>query len=119
MVATMMLGACAIHHEPQYQSISAEGWALADTITFAPSEDHVAWTQIHVRTSELYPFTQLAIELTCDTLCDTLIIDIAPTARMQLAQSSKALLYPVSAPIYLRHIMTTDTLRGVHNIGLE
>lgn len=117
--AILVLAGCTIYHEAQYQSISAKGWALTDEITFKPSPDSIAWTQIHLRTSEHYPFTQLVIELTCDSVVDTLCISIAPAARMQPAHSAMAFPRPISKPITLRHIMTTDTLRGVHEIGLE
>lgn len=117
-VITLMV-ACTLQHEAQYKSMDAYGWALADSLTFEPSPDSVAWTRIHVRTSERYPFTQLTLELKCDTLCDTLSIDISTGARMQPTVSTATLPYPVAAPLTLRHIMSTDTLQGVHAVGVE
>lgn len=119
IAAAALTSACTLEHEPEFQSISDEGWALTDSLTFAPSPDSTAWTKLHVRTTERYPFTQLALELTSDSLCDTLCIDIATGARMQPTLSTTLLPYPASAPLTLRHIMATDTLQGVHEIGVE
>lgn len=111
--------ACTQRHSAVYLCVDAEAWELGRELTFEAPTDSQAWTILHVRTAADYPYTTLALELRYDTLCDTLILPITESLGTRLQHSSAPLPCPINGPVRVRHIMATELLSGITNIGIE
>lgn len=116
---SLALMACTQRHSAVYLCVDAEAWELGRELTFEAPVDSQAWTTLHVRSSAAYPYTTLALELRYDTLCDTLVLPIAAPLGTRLQHSSAPLPRPINGPIRVRHIMATELLSGITNIGIE
>lgn len=111
--------ACTQRHTAIYHDVDAEAWEYGRELSFEASADSQAWTTLHVRSTAAYPYTTLALELRHDTLCDTLVLPIAAPQGTQLQHTSQPLPRPVMGELRVRHIMATELLPGITNIGIE
>ena len=134
----LTLGGCSrpSDHTSQYRNISDQGWLYGDTLTFAPEHynslckgDFV----VAVRHDSDYPFTQLWLELTTTDEThrvrrDTLRYDLVDRhsnwighgigTSFQLTDTVTGFRHPTGVPVTVRHIMRTDTLTGISQVGV-
>lgn len=121
----------------QYIAIDGAGWRYGTPVTFTPTfRDSVATGHIvaAVTHSSDYPYTTLVLEITGtdargQNFCDTARFAIADEfGRWNGSgigpdfQVTDTIRHPVTltagSPIKVRHVMQTDTLQGVENVGL-
>lgn len=112
------------------------GWAYTDTIAFLPQGLDSAGQQalsIGMRHTAKYPYRNIWLEVSYmqegHTLRDTLGIELAdkygrwlgsglgPTYQIECVLPHLVSISD-STPVYVRHIMRLDTLRGIEQIGI-
>ncbi len=120
----------------EFHQLPPSGWAYNDTVLFTPvTADTVSRgpLSIALRHNNSYEYSNIWIELTWhngpDLKRDTLNIILAdpngrwqgkgfgPSYQIELPVDPRAVVTD-SAPMAVRHIMRTDTLRGIEQIGL-
>ncbi len=136
LAAIITISACSDTERSAFSDIDAPGWRYGDTITFIPSDTAVCAAgaiAVAVRHTNGYEYSNLWVELTY-TSPDTTVAD---TFNIVLAddfghwrgkgvgigyQVVDTLLRDVtidtSAPMLLRHVMRTDTLQDIQQIGI-
>lgn len=118
-------------------NIDPEGWAYGDAVEFTSSQRDTSATgliSIAVRHTNLYPLTQLWLELTvADSLSaqvDTIAMNLADDSGRWLGHGigsdfqlddTIAHQYTIVKPatLQVRHIMHTPLLRGIEQIGIS
>lgn len=134
----MLLGfmACSVsdHAESLYIELPQNGWAYKDTLAFYPAYNRVrsASVTVAVDHSPLYKYNNLWLEISTiderdsivrDTLQIFLCDSTGNWTGTGIASNYQTVSHPVemnlnSNPMYLRHIMRTDTLRYINRIGV-
>lgn len=133
-----LTSACSERHDSvsDFRDLSSEGWPYGEEIPFATAGlDTCGWhkLEIAVRHSASYPFTSLWLELILKN-GDRMVKD---TVEMKLSDSygrwkgkGFGSTYQMAVPIAkryklddstrlsLRHIMRTDTLHGIRQVGI-
>lgn len=140
VIATSLLAAaCSDRHSgySEFKSLPEHGWVYGEELTFVPTQlDTLAARQVYVaiRHTNDYPYSNLWFELSvlndsadavCDTICLTLADDfgrwygsgIGAARQFQLLMP-KPLKVNDSTSIKVRHVMRTDTLRGIEQVGI-
>lgn len=132
------MGGCTPKHNAysDYANISRQGWAYGDTLTFVPQlDDSIAngTLLIALRHSNNYVYRNIWLEIIRDNNgmveCDTLNVELADVygrwygsgfgARYQITDTiDGSVVISDGLPIRLRHIMRTDTLTGIEQVGL-
>lgn len=132
------LTACSDKHSSvaEFQSIDPAGWAYGTSLHFSPTGlDTIKQRSLllTVRHSNAYPYQNIWIEVTTQTLrdkrVDTLNIELADVyGRWHGTGFGPSYQFetPVAKPIALgdtsnisvRHIMRVDTLAGIEQIGI-
>ena len=120
----------------EYHNIPPQGWVYGDSIFFTPEHYNSLCNGrfvVAVRHDTSYPFTDLWLELTTmdvdrhqhrDTLHFPLTdrhgnwVGHGIAASFQLTDTSRVVEHATGLPVSVRHIMRTDTLRGVNQVGL-
>lgn len=115
----MAIASCTQRHHAHYIDLRSPGWERSQRLVFPPSTDSVAWTQFHVRTSLDYPFTELAVEVSCSQGCDTLILPIEHSTDALFSHHSATLPRLYADTVRVRPIMGAELLPGVVSVGLE
>lgn len=131
--------ACSDKHERfgSFSRLSEKGWAYGDTVRITASR--LASTQegrelrLGVRHRTDYPYRNLALEVTYTAdgkvRRDTVIMELADRygswkgngmgpLRQFEAPVFRKVSMPDSSDITIRHVMKTDTLRGISEIGV-
>ena len=125
--------------DSRYETLPVEGWCYGDTIVY-PLElaDTLVRGELSVglEHSPAYKYSNLWLEITyatiadsCETLVrDTLNIQLADSAgnwigtgvasTYQLQSPPTTILLDARKPLTVRHIMRTDTLKGITRAGL-
>lgn len=139
-LAVMILSAgCSDRHDAfgRFTRLPEEGWAYNDTVRITASGlDSVASPKnfrIGVVHDNDYEFRNLVLEVTCRTgnriRRDTIDLELAdaygawkgsglgPEYQAEASVSPKVLIGD-SSEIFVRHVMRTDTLRGINKIGI-
>lgn len=136
LVTILALSACTDTECSTFSDIEAPGWRYGDTITFIPS-DTAACTAgaiaVAVRHTNAYEYSNLWLELTYaspdTTVTDTFNVVLADNfghwrgKGVGIAYQVVDTLLPrvtidTSSPIHLRHVMRTDTLPDIQQIGI-
>lgn len=121
----------------QYRQVGPDGWKYGKSLVFVPQfPDSVAHGRMAVAAthSAQYPYDALWLEIRRISPVGAVLVD---TVRLGLAdgyggwrgtgigpelQLADTLRQPVTlvsgSPVKVRHIMQTDTLRGIEQIGL-
>lgn len=102
-----------------YQPVPEEGWERGRSITFEAAADGAAWTTLHLRTTAVYPYSNLALQLRSSAGCDTVSVSIGAPHGTRLQQSSAPLPRPLQGRVEVRQIMNQEILTGIADIGLE
>lgn len=120
----------------EYRHLPESGWRFNEPVAFAPVHpDSIArgFISVAVRHDNTYPYRALWLELSYkgangvkrDTICLDLADDYGRWmgkgigTSFQLADTLASPMTHVSGDsLVLRHIMRTDTLRGLNSIGL-
>jgi len=136
LAAIITISACSDTERSAFSDIGAPGWRYGDTITFIPSdtaECAAGNIAVAVRHTNGYEYSNLWLELTYsspDTIAtDTFNIVLADDfghwrgkgvgiGYQMVDTLLRNVIIDTSAPIYLRHVMRTDTLRDIQQIGI-
>ncbi len=117
----------------EYHQLDSAGWRYDDAAIFTPEHaDSLCEGPVVValRHDSTYPYTDVWLEVSSEATgrCDTLDIPVVDEygnwlgsgigASFQLSDTVGKLLHPSGTPITVRHIMRTDTLRGINQVGL-
>ena len=138
----LCLGACTPGHNgySAFENIPTHGWLYGDTLSFAPDSlihDSVMTARLNlaVRHGNNYPYANLWLEVTHtspagSTCRDTLNLTLADIygrwqgsgfgASYQFETTvTQATEIDMRAPVTIRHIMRTDTLTGLEQLGIS
>lgn len=134
----LCLGACVPGHNDysQFENIPAEGWCYNDTLTFIPEPKDSSATGVltlALRHNNDYIYSNLWVEVSylndSATVTDTLNIELADIyghwygkglgSRFQTEDTVSTSFHTVKgSPVKVRHIMRTDTLDGIEQVGI-
>lgn len=138
LLAAAILSSCSPDDNvySEFSQLPASGWAYNDTVLFTPATaDTVSRgpLSIALRHNNSYEYSNIWVELTWhdgpDLRRDTLNIVLAdhngrwqgkgfgPSYQIEMPFDPRAVVTD-SAPMAVRHIMRTDTLKGIEQIGL-
>lgn len=138
MLWTAVITACSpdVPGHSEWQSLPAEGWSFGDTLVFnavEPDTLPVPAMVLNVRHSDSYPYANLWMEVSYDTADsiarDTVNVVLADEFGHWYGQGNgvsfqftdtivpRQTVRPGSA-IRLRHIVRTDTLPDIEQIGI-
>ncbi len=119
-----------------FTAVNAEGWAYGDTLGFVLQTADSIWSgdiAVAVRHTAAYPYSNVWLEVSYpagdSVIADTLNIILADEfgnwrgrglglSFLQLDTVIHGLTVNTPAPINLRHIMRTDLLTDIEQIGL-
>ncbi len=139
LIMLLCLGACAPGHNDysQFHNIPNEGWCYNDTLIFSPKPTDSTATglmTLALRHSNDYIYSNIWVEVGYNTTnghqkIDTLNILLADIygrwygkglgASFQIQDTiSPDMQIAKDSPITVRHIMRTDTLLGIEQVGL-
>lgn len=136
LAALMAAASCGSADEcGRFRAVDAEGWNYGDTLLFATPDSLQAWhgdIVVAVRHTSTYPYRNLWLEISVpgDSLSrpDTVSVSLASADGKWLGrglglsyQSADTVLRgkTITAPtVAVRHIMRTDKLRDIEQIGL-
>lgn len=119
LATLLLLSACQQKHLSHYEPVPEEGWERGRSICLPASADGEEWRTLHVRATTDFPFTNLALELRHDSVCDTVRLSISAHRDARILQSSAPLPRPISTPTEVRQIMDEELLSGILDIGME
>lgn len=142
IAATLSVASCSrpANDYSGYSDLGADGWIYGDTISFVPqTTDTVATGDIVVslRHTPDYAWRNIWLEVTvmADSAAtavarrDTVSIDLCDAygrwygngigVSYQLSDTvARGVTRSAAAPVYVRHIMRADTLRGIEQLGV-
>ncbi len=134
----LLTASCAEKHSGYscFTSLPENGWVYGDSLVFQPSDldsTDARNVYIAIRHTNDYPYSNLWLEInicdstSChrDTLCMILADDfgrwnskgIGPSKQFQMLLPGTACISD-STRISVRHIMRTDTLHGIEQVGV-
>lgn len=138
ITSLLCLGACVPGHNDysQFKNIPTEGWSYNDTLTFIPEPNDSTATgilTIALRHNNDYIYNNLWVEVSyfndSVTVADTLNIELADIygrwhgkgigARFQIEDTISSSFNAIRGNrVKVRHIMRTDTLNGIEQVGI-
>lgn len=144
MLTALAFGACSgVNNDySEYRNLNATGWRYADTLKFVPIHtDSLCWGHfvVAMRHDETYQYKDCWLEVTSHDEAhrrggvavvrrDTVHFVLTDRfgnhtghgigASFQLADTLPQVLHATGNPVAIKHIMRTDTLQGVSQIGL-
>ncbi len=138
ITSLLCLGACVPGHNDysQFENISSKGWCYNDTLTFIPATNDSTATGVltlALRHNNNYIYRNLWVEVSYHndsvTVADTLNIEFADiygrwhgkglASRFQIEDTVSTSFHMVKgSPVKVRHIMRTDTLNGIEQVGI-
>lgn len=134
-VALFLAAACGGRENSysEYHRLRQDIWKFGDAVWFEPVHSDSICTGAFVvalRHDSSYPYTALRLEVSYESgrRPDTLDIRVADCygkwlgrgigTSFQLTDTLPALAHVSGAKVTMRHLMRTDTLRGVNQVGL-
>lgn len=137
-ILLLCLGACVPGHNDysQFVNIPTEGWCYNDTLTFIPTPNDstsIGVLTVALRHNNDYIYSNLWIEVSyindSIAVADTMNIELADIygrwhgkglgTRFQIEDTVSTTFHTVKgSPVKVRHIMRTDTLNGIEQVGV-
>jgi len=119
----------------EYRSLPDDGWRYDDVLEFMPVHSDTLCAGrlvVGLRHDDTYPYKDIYLEISCrdGTLdrTDTMAIHVTDSygkwlghgigMSFQLADTSGRVLHPSATPVRVRHLMRTDTLCGIRQLGV-
>lgn len=112
----------------RFSQLPQNGWAYGVPVNFETDTTLTGALSLAICHSNDFEFKRLLLEVTCDSIVDTVSIDVADDSGRWLGYGgvgdNRQVTVPMpftprqSSKVSVRHIMRIDTLRGINQIGL-